>query len=79
MDSSFEFTEAKKMITSHDLLDKFVKGKTFMVIMDFICVLQKSIEGKTRKDTSFPEVNLIIGRFILMIRIISALKTCLKS
>jgi hypothetical protein len=55
---TFEFKEAKKMITSPDLLDKFLKGQTYTKIMDFICVLQKSVEGKNKKDTPIPEVIL---------------------
>ena len=54
--NTFEFREAKKMITSPDLLDKFLKGKTFNLIIDFICVLQKSVEGKTNNNTKFSEV-----------------------
>ncbi len=57
MDSGEEFTEAKKVINSQDLLSKFLNGKTFHKIMDFICTLQKSVEGKNRLETPLPEVN----------------------
>lgn len=51
----YEFKEAKKIITSKELLDKFLTGETFKKLIEFICFLQRSVEGKSRKDTPFPE------------------------
>lgn len=53
---STQFIEAKKMITSVDLVNKFMQGKTYQKIIDFIMALQKSVEGKNKNDTPFPEV-----------------------
>ncbi len=51
----YEFREAKKMIYSKEELDVFLKGQTFRKIMEFICFMQNSVEGKCRKETIFPE------------------------
>lgn len=59
----YEFKEAKKIITSTELLDKFLKGETFKKLMEFICFLQKSVEGKSKKDTPFPE-NVIYKKIL---------------
>jgi len=51
----YEYKEAKKVINSTELLDKFLKGETFKKLMEFICFLQLSVEGKSKKETLFPE------------------------
>lgn len=51
----YNFQESKKMISSKDTLEKFLTGKTFKKLLDFICFLQKSVESKSRKDNPFPE------------------------
>jgi len=53
--NTYVYKEAIKMINSQDLLDKFLKGETFKKLIDFICFLQKSVEGKSKKETPFPE------------------------
>lgn len=65
--STFNFTEAKKMITSPLALDTFLKGQTYKLIVDFICALQKSVEGKCRSDTPIPENNSCLKNFNKMI------------
>jgi hypothetical protein len=52
---NYEFKEAEKVIKSNELLDRFLKGETIKKLLDYICFLQKSIEGFSVKDTSFPE------------------------
>lgn len=52
---NYSFKEAKKIITSQELLEKFLKGETFKKILDFICFLQKSVEGININDTPFPD------------------------
>lgn len=55
-DSNHKFIEAKKLITSQEVLEgKFLKSQTFTQIMDFICFLQKSVEGKSVSDTPLPK------------------------
>jgi len=56
MNSTYEFKIAKKMITSPDQIDKFMKSSTAIEILQFITALQKSIEGKNKYETSIPEV-----------------------
>lgn len=51
----YQFKEAKKIINSKELLDQFLAGQTFKKLMEFICFLQKSVEGKSKKETPFPE------------------------
>ena len=52
---NYEFKVAEKMIKSKEVLDNFLKGETIKKLLDYICFLQKSIEGFSVKDTPFPE------------------------
>lgn len=61
----YEFKEAKKIINSKELLDKFLTGETFKKLIEFICFLQKSVEGKSLKDTPFPE-NVIYKKLFIL-------------
>lgn len=52
---NYEFKEAEKMIKSKEVLENFLQGETIKKIVDYICFMQKSIEGFSVKDTPFPE------------------------
>lgn len=54
------FVEAKKRITSVDLLQNFIEGKTYTKIIDFIVMLQKSVESTNKNETPLPDVNTTI-------------------
>ena len=43
-----KFTETKKVITIPKMMDSFINSKTYMIIMDFIRILQKSCIGKKK-------------------------------
>jgi serine/threonine-protein phosphatase 2A activator len=46
---------AEKLIKNVDILEKFLKGKTFTKIMDFILALQDSVKSSNPKETVLPE------------------------
>jgi len=52
---SYEFKVAEKMIKSKEVLENFLNGETIKKLLDYICFLQKSIEGFSVKDTPFPD------------------------
>lgn len=52
---NYEFKEAEKKIKSKEVLEKILQGESIKKIIDYICFLQKSIEGFSAKDTPFPE------------------------
>jgi hypothetical protein len=56
MNSTIEFKEARKMIKTPDQIDRFLKGSTAASILQFMIILQKSIEGKCMSDTKIPNV-----------------------
>ena len=58
---SKKFVLAEKKITSPELLDKFVSGTTYQVIMNFIRALQASIKGKKRSDVPKSTNECILG------------------
>jgi serine/threonine-protein phosphatase 2A activator len=55
--------EVKKMINSQELLSKFLNGKTFNLIMDFIVLLQKSVQGKNQYTTPPAEGSSTVCKF----------------
>lgn len=57
----FKFTEAKKIINNQDLLNKFLQGKTYSKLMDFICALQQSVQGKNKNETPQPQSESLIN------------------
>ncbi len=63
VDKNFDFEEAKKLITNPAALESFLKSPTFKMLMDFICSLQKSVEGKSLLDIPFPSENQSLTKF----------------
>jgi hypothetical protein len=55
-ENNTQFVEAKKMIKNVEILQEFMKGKTYNKIINFICVLQKSVEGINKTETNISEV-----------------------
>lgn len=47
---NYNFVKAEKKITSPELLNKFLKSQTYIMIVEFIKVLQESCKGKKRSD-----------------------------
>lgn len=61
MNTTFDFVKAEKRITSTELLQTFLSGKTYNKIMDFIKALQFSIFQKKRSDIPKSTNKCIIG------------------
>ncbi len=55
------YSEPKKLITNNNLLKVFLEGKTIKLLNEFIHALQKSVEGKSRFDTSEKEVVILLN------------------
>jgi serine/threonine-protein phosphatase 2A activator len=62
-ENKFKFIEAKKLITSPMHLETFHKGPGYQIVMDFICALQKSVEGKTSQDCLISTENKCLTNF----------------
>ncbi len=46
----------KKLIKNEQMLATFLKGKTFEKIINFVILLQKTVESKNRLDTKLSPV-----------------------
>ena len=56
-----KFTETKKVITIPKMMDSFLTSKTYMIIMDFIRILQRSCTGKKKSDVPLSKNECILG------------------
>lgn len=63
---SLKFGPTSKRITNPDLLDKFLKGKTYALIMNFIRALQNSIKGKSNSKTEKSNNPCVLGLIKLL-------------
>ena len=56
-----KFTETKKVITIPKMMDTFLTSKTYMIIMDFIRILQRSCTSKKKSDVPISKNECIQG------------------
>lgn len=61
MESNHKFIPTSKKITNPDLLDKFLNGKTYELIMNFIKALQNSVRGKPNSKVEKSKNPCVIG------------------
>ena len=60
-----KFRETQKEITIPKMMDSFLTSKTYMIIMDFIRILQDSAKGKKKSDVPESKNPCIQGFFTL--------------
>ena len=58
-----KFRETQKEITIPKMMDSFLTSKTYMIIMDFIRILQDSAKGK--KKVTFQKVRIHVSKDFL--------------
>ena len=61
MESKHKFIPTSKKITNPDLLDKFLNGKTYNLIMNFIKALQNSVRGKSNHQVEKSKNPCVLG------------------
>lgn len=61
MESNHKFIPTSKKITNPDLLDKFLNGKTYELIMNFIKALQNSVRSKPNSKVEKSKNPCVIG------------------